>query len=299
MTKLTSDTIFSEIKAYIVISIGLALYALGYSAFLIPAKIVGGGVSGIGTLIYFATGGELGGGFKVAYSYLIINVFLLYLGIKILGANFGIKTIIGIGLTSLFLWIGQSLIHTSPLNLPDDRLLASIIGGGLCGTGLGIVFTQGGSSGGTDIIAMIINKYRNVSIGRVILLIDVLIIGTSYFILKDFTSVIYGYIAIGVVSFTIDMVLQGTRQSVQMFIVSKNYENIANRLSSEVERGVTVLNGQGWYSKDDQKIVMVLVKKFESNQVYKICKQEDPNAFISVINAMGVFGKGFDAIKTK
>lgn len=146
---------------------------------------------------------------------------------------------------------------------------------------------------------MIVNKYRNVSIGKVILLCDVIIIGSSYFIFWDFTSVVYGYISVGLVSFTIDLVLQGTRQSVQMFIVSKKYSSIADRLSSEVQRGVTVLNGQGWYSKDEQKVVMVLVRKFEANQVYKICKQEDPNAFISVVNAMGVFGKGFDTIRGK
>ncbi|WP_047444686.1 YitT family protein [Alistipes sp. ZOR0009] len=296
---LNAQTIWSEFKSYLVMAFGLALYSLGWTAFLIPAKLVGGGISGVGALIFYATGGEADGGFKIAYSYLIINVVLLYLGIKVLGGKFGFKSLIGILMTSFFLWIGQQLVTESPLNVETDRLLATIIGGGLCGIGLGTVFTQGGSSGGTDIIAMIINKYRNVSIGRVILLCDVIIIGTSYFVLKDFTSVVYGYISVGIVSVTLDMVLQGTRQSVQMFVVSKNYQVIADRLSNEVQRGVTVLNGQGWYSKEDQKIVMVLVRKFEANQVYKICKQEDPNAFISVVNAMGVFGKGFDTIKAK
>ncbi|WP_320051911.1 YitT family protein [uncultured Acetobacteroides sp.] len=278
---------------------GLSLYSLGWTAFLLPANIVSGGVSGIGALIYYATGGAEGGGIKIAYSYLVINVFLLYLGIKVLGGKFGVRTVIGIGMTAFLLWLGQLFIHSSPLKLPDERLLATIIGGGLCGTGLGLIFTQGGTSGGTDIIAMIVCKYRNISMGKMILLCDVIIIGSSYFILKDFTSVVYGYISVGVVSFAIDLVLQGTRQSVQMFIVSKSYDSIADRLSSEVGRGVTVLNGQGWYTKEEQKVVMVLVRKFETNQVYKICKQEDPNAFISVVNAMGVFGKGFETIKAK
>jgi uncharacterized membrane-anchored protein YitT (DUF2179 family) len=298
MGNLNSKTILTEIKTYLIISFGLSLYAFAWTAFLLPAKVVGGGVSGIGALIYYATGGE-DGGFKIAYSYLIINAFLLYIGLKMLGSKFGLRTVIGIGLTSLLFWVGQDIIHSSPLKMPDERLLATIIGGGLCGAGLGIVFTQGGSSGGTDIIAMIVNKYRNVSIGKVILLCDVIIIGGSYFILWDFTSVVYGYITVGVVSFTIDLVLQGTRQSVQMFIVSKQHQVIADRLSNEVQRGVTVLNGQGWYSKEEQKVVMVLVRKFEANQVYQICKQEDPSAFISVVNAMGVFGKGFDSIKAK
>lgn len=299
MGKITFRDVLGEMKVYIVMTIGLSFYALGWTAFLLPANIVSGGVSGLGALVYYATGGDAGGGFKVAYTYLILNVFLLYLGIKVLGSSFGLRTIIGIGLTFALLWLGQEFVHTSPLNLPDDRLLATIIGGGLCGTGLGLVFTQGGTSGGTDIIALIVNKYRNISIGKVILMCDVVIIGSSYFILKDFTSVVYGYISVGVVSVTVDLVLQGTRQSVQMFIVSKNYETIADRLSNEVQRGVTVLNGQGWYSKEDMKVVMVLVRKFETNQVYKICKQEDPNAFISVVNAMGVFGRGFDSIKAK
>lgn len=299
MGKLSIQTIMGEFKTYLFMAIGLSLYSLGWTAFLIPANIVSGGVSGIGALIYYATGGAEGDGFKIAYSYLIINAFLLYIGIKVLGGKFGLRTVIGIGMTAFLLWLGQLFIHSSPLKLPDERLLATIIGGGLCGTGLGLIFTQGGTSGGTDIIAMIVCKYRNISMGRVILLCDVIIIGSSYFILKDFTSVVYGYISVGVVSFTIDLVLQGTRQSVQMFIVSKSYDTISDRLSNEVGRGVTVLNGQGWYSKEDQKVVMVLVRKFETTQVYKICKQEDPNAFISVVNAMGVFGKGFDTIKAK
>lgn len=299
MGKLSIQTILGEFKTYLFMAIGLSLYTLGWTAFLLPANIVSGGVSGIGALIYYATGGAAEGGFKIAYSYLIINAFLLYLGIKVLGGGFGLRTMIGIGMTTLFFWLGQELVTSSPLKLPDERLLATIIGGGLCGVGLGFVFTQGGSSGGTDIIAMIVNKYRNISIGRVILLCDVVIIGSSYFVLKDFTSVVYGYISVGVVSFTIDLVLQGTRQSVQMFIISKNYEAIADRLSNEIQRGVTVLNAQGWYSKEEQKMVMVLVRKFETNQVYKICKQEDPHSFISVVNAMGVFGRGFDTIKAK
>lgn len=298
MGKLSTQDLLGEFKTYFFMAIGLSLYCLGWTAFLIPANVVGGGVSGIGALIFYATGGA-DGGFKIAYSYLIINAFLLYIGIKVLGSQFGLRTVIGIGMTAFLLWLGQELVTQSPLDVKADRLLATIIGGSLCGAGLGLVFTQGGTSGGTDIIAMIVNKYRNISIGKVILLCDIIIIGASYFIFWDFTAVVYGYITVGLVSFTIDLVLQGTRQSVQMFIVSKNHTTIADRLSNEVGRGVTVLNGQGWYTKEEQKVVMVLVRKFETTQVYKICKQEDPNAFISVVNAMGVFGKGFDTIKAK
>ncbi|MBQ9470639.1 MAG: YitT family protein [Bacteroidales bacterium] len=283
-----------HVKPYIIMTLGLCLYALAWIGFIIPHKITGGGVSGVGALVFYATG------FPVGYTYFLVNLALLALAIKILGANFGIKTIYGVAVASLLMSVLQHLI-TNPL--VDDRFMSTILGGALAGAGLGICFSQGGSTGGTDIIAMIINKYRNISPGRVILFLDVFIIGSSYLVLLDLDpahrveTIVYGYVAMAITSYTLDAVLSGSRQSVQMFIFSKHHEAIANRITHELNRGVTVIDGKGWYSQDSQKVLLTLVRKHEASNLYRIIKELDSEAFISVSSVMGVYGKGFDTIK--
>jgi uncharacterized membrane-anchored protein YitT (DUF2179 family) len=175
--------------------------------------------------------------------------------------------------------------------------MSSIIGGILSGIGIGIVFTQGGSSGGTDIIAMMINKYRNTSPGRLILYIDVFIISLSLILFHSIEMLVYGFVTLVISSFSIDFVLSGSSQSFQVFVFSRNYEQIANRIASELNRGVTLIDGQGWYSKEPTKVLMILLRKNESTHLLHIVKQEDPNAFISMGSVMGVYGKGFETIK--
>lgn len=291
---MTSSKIFKTTRSYTIIGFGLLLYALSWTAFLIPHKITGGGVSGIGALIYYATG------FPMGYTYFLVNIGLILIAIKMLGANFGVKTVFGVVIGSILLSVLQATIKQPVV---DDKFMSTIIGGALSGVGLGIVFTQGGSTGGTDIIAMIINKYRNISPGRVILMCDVFIIGSSFLVLLDLDpakrieTIVYGYVAMAITAYSLDAVLSGSKQSVQVFVFSKNYQVIADRITAELNRGVTVIDGQGWFTKENQKVLITLVRKHEANDVYRVIKEVDPEAFISVASVMGVYGRGFERIR--
>lgn len=280
--------VWSIIRTYGIITTGLFINALSWTAFLIPSEIVGGGVTGASTLVFFATG------FPVAITFLGINVVLIILGIKNLGFGFGVKTVYGIVVLSAFLGLLQQLI-TQPV--VDDRFMSAIIGGILGGVSIGMVFTQGGSTGGTDIIAMIINKYRNISHGRLILLMDVVVISSSYLIFRSIEVLVYGFVAMAVTSYSIDMLLMGHRRSVQLFIFSKHHEKIAETIAGEIGRGVTLLNGRGWYTKEETSVLLVVVKRYESSSVFRAVKAIDPKAFITVGSVMGVYGQGFDQIK--
>ncbi|RXQ89823.1 YitT family protein [Ancylomarina salipaludis] len=280
----------SELKSYFIIALGLAIYSFGWTAFLIPSEIIGGGVSGIGTLIFYGSGKTI----PVGVSYFIINCFLIIIALKILGPKFGAKTIYAILLGSVFLSFQQK-IFTVPL--VDDKFMAAIIGGILGGAGVGITISQGGSSGGTDIIAMIINKYKNISPGRIILYFDVFIIASSYLVFGDVPTIVYGYVSMGIASYAIDMVISGAKQSAQMFIITNEHEKIANEIAASLNRGISVIDSVGWYSKENRKILMVVVRKHETPQVFKLVKHFDPDAFISMASVMGVYGSGFEEIR--
>ncbi len=283
------EKIGEGIKTYAIITFGLILYSLAWTSFLLPNQITGGGISGLSAVIYYATG------FPVGVSVLLINVVLVAFSMRSIGFGFGIKTIYGVVALSILLSIFQYWIKDP---IVTDRFMASVIGGILAGIGIGIVFTQGGSTGGTDIIAMVITKSRNVSPGRIIMYCDVLIIASSYIVFHSLEIMVYGYVSMVVVSYVIDFVLAGSRQSFQVFVFTKKHDQIANRIVNELKRGVTLLDGEGWYSKEPMKIIMVLVRKNESSELLRIIKQEDPQAFISMGSVMGVYGKGFERIKT-
>ncbi|MCG8411718.1 MAG: YitT family protein [Bacteroidales bacterium] len=282
------NKIFKEIKAYVIITIGLLINALGWTAFLIPAEITGGGVTGVATLIFFGT--EI----PVWVSFLILNGILVVIGTKILGLGFGLRTIFGTLVLTLFFSIFQGII-TEPI--VNENFMSAVVGGILGGAGIGIVFSQGGSTGGTDIIAMIINKYRNISPGKIILYIDILIIASSYLIFGSIEKIVYGYVTMGVTAYAIDLLLTGAKRTVQLFIFSPKYDEIAEVIDRDFHRGVTLIDGTGWYSKKKSKILMVLVKKQESNNLLRTIKGIDSEAFVSVNSVMGVYGRGFDRIK--
>lgn len=283
-----SKKIFSTIQKYTVIVIGLALYAFGVTAFLIPVKITAGGVTGISMLIFYATGIPAG------YPYFAINSFLIILAIRVLGTSFGLKTLFSMVVISMLLNIMPLFIKEPLVN---DLFLSSVLGGILCGVGLGITFNQGGSTGGTDIIAMIINKYRNISPGRIIMYCDVIIITSSFFVLKSVEILVYGYVTMWIVAYSIDAFLTGAQQSVQLFIFSERYEEIADFINTESRRGLTIIEGTGWYTKKQVKMIMTVVRKRESPMIFQKIKQIDPEAFISQGSVMGVYGKGFDEIR--
>ncbi|MDR0385522.1 MAG: YitT family protein [Prevotellaceae bacterium] len=287
-------SILKTVKSYIIISAGIFIYAFAWKAFLIPSEITGGGVAGIATVIYFVSGAKVSTGVTI----LAVNAVLLTVAFFILGRGFGAKTVYGvIFLSVMFSFLKSPESITSQFD-ESDKLICAIIGGILSGVGIVLTFRQGGSTGGTDIVAMIINKYYNTTPGRVLLYCDIAIIGLSYFINHDIRTIIYGYVMMGVFSYTVDLLLSGNRQSVQILIFSRKYREIADAVVSLKRRGVTAVDATGWYTQEASKVLIVLVRKHELNDVYRIIKSIDTDALISVASVMGVFGKGFDIIKT-
>lgn len=280
----------SEFKSYAVITLGILMYTFAVSAFFIPAGIVSGGVSGLGTLLYYLSDNAI----PVGATYFVINAVLIAISLKILGSKFGIKTIFAMIVGSASLMLFQKLI---PDPILDDKFLSAILGGILCGVGIGMAITQGGSTGGTDIVAMMINKYRNIGPGKLIMYMDVFIIATGFFVRGEIQDIVYGYVVMGVVGYTIDMFISGKKQSVQLFIFSKDYEKIADEIQGSVGRGLSVIESTGWYTKEKNKMVMVVVRKHEAHSVFKIVKHIDKKAFISMGTVMGVYGEGFDEMR--
>ena len=290
---INKNRIYSELRSYLGITIGLFLYVLAWVAFLIPNEIVGGGATGFATDIHFLTGKAI----PINYAFFAVKAILLAIGFYILGNSFGIKPIYGMVFTFLMLtFLPEPTIITNSFQ-DSDKLICAIIGGIVSGFGIAIAFRNGGSAGGTDIVAMIVSKYKNISPGKVYLYSDLFIIGASFFINFDFRTIVYGYVTMAVFSYSVDLVLSGSRQSVQIFIISKKYDEIARRIINEVNRGVTALDAIGWYSQTSSKVLMVIVRKNDTKQVHQIINETDPEAFISEASVMGVYGKGFDVIK--
>lgn len=287
-----------ESKDYLAITFGLMCYALGWVAFMLPYQITTGGATGICAIIYYVTGIE------IQVSYFILNAILMGFALKILGPKFSIKTIYAIVVLTFFLWLFQRILEGDdgklPLLLgPGQDFMACVIGAGLLGFGIGVVFCNNGSTGGTDIIAWIINKYKDVTLGRMIMYCDIVIISSCYFIFHDWRRVLFGFCVLFIMSIVIDYVVNSARQSVQFLIFSRKHDEIAEGISTQINRGVTLLDGKGWYSKQDIKVVVVLAKKSQSLDIFRLVKDIDPNAFISQSNVVGVYGEGFDPLKVK
>lgn len=276
------------IKDYTIMLIGLVLYVLSWTLFLIPAQITGGGISGLAAVIYYSTKIPIGA------TYFAINIVLISFALKILGPNFGVKTIFNMVALTILFAIPQEYF---PGALIEDNFLSAVLGGMMGGVGIGLVFSRGGSTGGTDIIAMIVNKYRNMSPGRIILYCDVIIISSSYFLVHSVEKMVYGFVSMAVVSYTLDAFLSGSNASAQIFIFSPKYEEIADFINTESVRGVTVIDGTGWYTQQDVKILMTIVRKKEASIIFRKVKEIDPEAFISMGSVMGVYGKGFDKLR--
>lgn len=292
--------LLSVLKEYAVITLGLLLYVSAWSVFLLPNNMVGGGVSGMGAIIQYATG------FKISYTYFLVNAILLVIALKILGKSFGAKTIFAVIVTTILFRVIPDIIPSDFINEfahENGRLTCALFGGALSGVGIAITFTQGGSSGGTDIIALIINKYRSISPGSIIVSLDVLIISSTLLIPSAGTfgtrlaTVIYGFVTSAVFSYTLDLFLNGNKQCVQIMVFSKKYAEIADAITKEAHRGVTAIHSEGWYTHTESEIVTVVARKQESSQILRIIKKVDDTAFVSVSNVSGVFGKGFEQIK--
>ena len=294
-------TLFTTVKEYVLMTVGMFCYAFGWIGCILPAKCVGGGATGLSLLIYYFTGQTLSIGVLV----FIINAILLLIAGFIVGWKFGIKTIFCICILSLAMSTLQE-IFTLPdgtimdIFKLDDRLLSTIIGGIFSGVGVAMCFSQGGSTGGVDIVAMIINNYRTVSYGKIVRAIDSVIIGAAILLPASanigIDGVIYGFVMTAVLSYTVDMLMTGNQQSNQIMIVCKDYQQMADAMNNIAHRGATVLDAKGWYSKNQHNIVMVVCRKRDTSVVLKIIKEVDPDAFITVGSVMGVYGKGFDAL---
>lgn len=284
------QSVYKEIRSYLIMTIGMLLYCFSWTGFLIPKGIAGGGATGLATVIYFASG------IPVPYMYLGINLVLLIVGTMILGKGFGFKTIYCIIMATLMLEFLPMLPWVTDI---EDKLINAVIGGTISGVGISLVFMNGGSAGGTDIVAIVIAKYKETSPGRVFLFCDLIIIGSIIFLPgKTLQDVIYGYIQMVSFSYILDTILTGNKQSVQILVFSSKYEEIANMLTQNMHRGVTALNSIGWYSQKDGKVLVIVARKNQLQEISRAIKEVDDTAFISVTQAMSVYGKGFEQIKT-
>lgn len=289
-----------EVMDYLFITFGLTLYALGWTAFLLPYGIVSGGLTGVCAIIYYVTGIEM------QVSYLVFNAFLLLAAVKILGLRFCLKTIYGVLALTFLLWAMQRLFlggdATDAEKLPKilgegQEFMAVIIGASLCGMGLAQCFLHQGSTGGTDIIAAIVNKYKNISLGRMLLYLDIIIISCSYFIFHDWRRLVFGFVEMFVCSTVLDYVMNYIQQSVQFFIITKRPDEIYEKIRTQMDRSATLIQGTGCYSGEPVSILMVVIKKNQSIELFRLIKAIDPTAFISQTKAQGVYGEGFDKIK--
>ncbi len=280
-----------DIRDYVIIVFGTLLYGFGFNGFILSNEIVTGGLSGLCALIFFASG-EL---IPVSVSYFVINVFLLALALKILGLKFLIKTIFGVVSLSVSLSLFEHVLN-GPI-IQGEPFMSIIIGGALCGCGLGMIFASNGSTGGTDIVGMIITKYKNISIGHAMLTLDFFIIGSSYFLFHDVTKIVFAFVEMVVSNYMLDQIVNGNRESVQFFIISDKYEEIVKRVIHDLDRSCTILDGHGGYTGKPVKMLMVIVRKSESVTIFRFIKSIDPKAFISQTPTRGVYGEGFDPIK--
>ena len=312
---LSKTTLGSTIKEYLLMTLGMSLYSFGWICCILPANAAGGGATGLSLLLYHITGGAISIGTMV----LIINAILLIIAGFVVGWNFGIKTIYCVLTMSVVMhflqvwftvpngWVAQIIMARDNLTLANgtivdlfnlqNRLLSAILGGICSGVGVALCFQQGGSTGGSDIVVMIVNKFYTISYGKFIRLTDGIIISAALF-LPDvgIDGVIYGFVMVAVFSYTVDMILSGNQQSNQIFIICKDYKAMADAINNEAKRGATVIDAMGWYSKDNSKVVMCVCRKRDLAMVLKVVRGVDPEAFITIGSVMGVYGKGFDAL---
>lgn len=283
---------------YLLITIGLALYAFGWGFFLLPYKMVSGGVTGVAALVFYATG------LQISYTYFVINFVLIIVALKVLGLRFMMKTIYAIFTLSLMLEIAQAAVTYPDGTMyqmlgPQEDFMSMILGAIFSGIALAIVFMRNGSTGGTDIVAACVNKYREISLGRVLIFVDLGIILSSYTIFEDWRKIVFGLVLMVLENFTLDYFMTARMQSVQFLIFSKKSKEIAHDIATKMQRGITILDGHGWYSGNEMQVLCILAKKREQISMLRIIKRIDPNAFVSVGAVKGVYGEGFDQIKVK
>lgn len=299
------NSLMTNTKDYILIVFGLMLYAFGFTAFILPHKIVIGGLAGVGTLVYFATNGLI----SVGVTSYVLNLVLLAMAYKVVGSKFVKRTIFGVTIVSLGIGFLESFFMGLGHPLIPDRVVSVVLGAMLCGIGVGTAFNHNGSSGGTDIIAAMVSKVSNVSIGRTMIYVDMCIVSSSLLLPFDgsfeqrvearIPTMVYGFMVTLIVSYVCDMLINTNRQATQFIIFSPKWKEIADKINNEAHRGCTVLDGEGWYSKQNIKILLVFSRKIESVTIFRIIKSVDEDAFVTQGAVNGVYGKGFDKVKIR
>ncbi len=285
---------FSVIKSYSIVSLGIFLYVVGWVAFMIPQGLSGGGVTGVSAILSYATNGFI----DISVSYLVLNAILITTGTIILGKGFGFKTIYCILLASLLFKILPYWEFITNISDIPEPWINAMISGTLSAFGVAAIFFQGGSTGGTDVIALILNKYSNVSPGKGFLYCDLVIIGSVIFLPgKGLQDVVYGYIQMVSFTYMLDALLYGSKQSVQLFIFSSKFKEVGDMLIHDMRRGVTALDSVGWYSQQPSKVLVVVARKSQINALTTAIKRVDPKAFVSITATTSVYGQGFDMIK--
>lgn len=300
MEKINRKKLWVSAKDYIFIAFGIALYGLGFSAFIAPYGVITGGMAGVGQVVFYATEKMFGLGVPVAVTMYVVNVLMLAIAYKIVGKQFVMGTIVGVTLVSLAIGVLQPCFP-EPL-VKDQMFMSVVIGSIMAGIGLGLAFVHNGSTGGTDIVAAIMAKKTNVSVGRTMQFCDCLIISSSLLIFGiqgGVERVVGGFVTLLIISVVLDMVINTNRQAVQFTIFSRHWEEIATAINNEAHRGCTVLNGMGWYSKQETKVLIVMCRKIEAVTISRIIKSIDANAFVTQANVNGVYGQGFDELKLK
>ena len=293
MTGALKTKIWREMRDYAMVTIAMLSYCIGWSAFLLPNTITTGGVAGISSILEWSPLA-----IPAQVSYFVINAILLVFALVTLGWKFCVKTIYAVAVLTVALSLFRDTFAEMRL-LADQPFMAAIIGAVFCGSGVGLGLAFRGSTGGTDIVAAIVNKYRDISLGRIILILDVIIVTCSYFVLRDWERIIYGYVVLYVVAFCIDQVVNSMRRSVQFFIISEHYKEIGDRINKEPRRGVTTIDAHGFYSGKEVKMLFVLATRRESGRIFQVINDIDPTAFVSQSAVIGVYGEGFDRFKVK
>lgn len=290
---MTRKSKLHEIRDYVIIAFAMLIGSVGLNVFLLPNHITMGGVGGIASIFYW------GFGIPVSVSYLGINVFLLLFAYRILGWRFCIKTIYAVALFSLYSRIIESWSGGNITLLHDQPFMATVLGAFFMGGSAGLGLSCNGSTGGSDTVAAMVNKYYNISLGHAILVCDLCIITSSYLVLKDWEVVIFGYVFLFIQSLCVDHVVNTLRRSVQFFIISDKYLELSAAINTTADRGCTVMDGHGCYSGKDVHILFVLARQRESQKIFRLIDEIDPSAFVSQSAVIGVYGLGFDRFKVK
>ena len=294
-----TSKMLSVLWDYFVMTVGTFVFVMAWTSFLQPNNLASGGLTGFSTILDYATQGRI----PMDVTYALLNVLLLVAGFLFLGRAFGFKTIYVIALSSLLFWLLPEYFPQLEVVDPElDKIMVVLIGGAMESVGIGMILLRGGSTGGTDIVAMILNKYWPISPGKVYLYSDIFIIASLLLIPAEqgggLVNMIYAYVMMLTFSFGVDYVLLGNKSSVQLLVFSKKYKEIADHIIYDVQRGVTAVQSVGWYSQQESKVLLIILRKYQMNEVINEIKRIDKDAFVSVSSANSVYGEGFEEIKT-